>query len=1018
MPMARWTPRSGSDAPDPYDDPFDADDAFDLYAVDPRDRHAGTTTPIHAPHGQPPRLTWKEHLGAVEMSIRTADTPAEPWPPGRELVYVVDIARSTAGYGLVVQVRARDRDTDVRLRVARLRTRDIVLLPDPMDQQILTLVVASGDAYAPWRTYEQPTRMVPRQASVSAIETVLVPMMCATGRCFARAAGDQTLSRLTWDGDDPWTFMTAVRRAAGRDGYVVTGAFRRGTEAADVPMLVTSKGLLFWPGRVGRLQDIRVMPSILHLAEHGPIHVPEAQGRALLEKLVTMPVPIDADLPEELRYEEVRIAPRPRLRVRQPPREWGSNHVRGELSFDYGGRVVAASSPGLGILADEPRRLITRDAVAERDAAGQLATLGFKKRPYYAGGFEALSGFDLVASKLPRIVASLVKHGWHVEADGKLYRQPGAIRVKVTSGVDWFDVRGTVRFGETDVALPALLAAARRGESFVVLGDGSYGMLPEEWLAQHGLLTSLGTAHGDDLRFTRRQVGVLDALLSTLPEATCDAVFTRAREALGAFTGVEASDPSPHFVGRLREYQREGLGWLHFLRRFGFGGCLADDMGLGKTIQVLALLDARREERAHAAEAGQDATIPPTSLVVMPRSLVFNWKEEAARFTPKLRVLDNTGADRLRATEHFEDYDVVLTTYGTLRRDAILLREMHFDYVVLDEAQAIKNAQTDSAKAARLLLGDHRLALSGTPVQNHLGELWSLFEFLNPGMLGSAAAFGVANGARQVDDDTRALLARALRPFVLRRTKEQVAPELPERIEQTLSCELEGEQRKRYDELREHYRQVLFARVSRDGVRRSAIQVLEALLRLRQAACHLGLVDRARLAESSAKLDVLMSRLREVAAEGHQALVFSQFTSFLAIVRDRLDRAGIAYEYLDGRTRDRAARVERFQANRDRTVFLISLTAGGLGLNLTAAEYVFLLDPWWNPAVEAQAIDRAHRIGQTRTVCAYRVIARDTVEQKILELQQTKRDLASALITGDNSLIRSLTTEDLEHLLS
>jgi superfamily II DNA or RNA helicase len=1013
--MGGWRPRDRFDA----DGPFDADDAFDDddLDLDEPHAHAGAIVLGAQRYGGPDRLTWKQHLDAVDMSMAAPDARPSAWSAERELVYVVDVARSARNTGLIVDVRARERDAGARLRVPGLRVRDITLLRDPADRQILTLVVAAADQYAPWRSYDQPGRMLPRQADVSTIETVLLPMMCATGRCFVRAAADLALVPLVWDGGGPWTFVTAVGHAEGGHGnYRVGGAFRRGTETAGVPMLITATGLVFWPGRVGALADPRVLPWIIHLTHHGPITVPAAQGENFLQKLVSMPVPLELELPDDLRYEEVRIPPGRRLRVRAAPREWGASRVRGELSFDYGGRVVAASTPGRGLLEPDPRRLIVRDVDAEREGAAHLAALGFRPRQYYAGNYESKSGLDLPASKLPRVVTSLLGRGWHVEADGKLYRQPGAIRIDVTSGVDWFDVKGTVRFGEAEAALPALLAAARRGESFVVLGDGSYGMLPEQWLAKHGRLASLGTVHGDGLRFGHRQIGVLDALLSTLPDATCDDVFARARDALGRFDGIHPSDPSTDFTGRLREYQRDGLGWLHFLRGFGFGGCLADDMGLGKTVQVLALLDARREERQRAAAVAGAAPAP--SLVVMPRSLIFNWKEEAARFTPKLSVLDHTGAARLRTTERLQDYDVVLTTYGTLRRDAARLRGVRFDYVVLDEAQAIKNAQTDAAKAARLLRADHRLALSGTPVQNHLGELWSLFEFLNPGMLGSAAAFGLTNGARQLDPDTQALLGRALRPFVLRRTKAQVAPELPARIEQTLSCELEGEQRVRYVELREHYRRALLGRVSQDGVGRSAIQVLEALLRLRQAACHLGLIDRTRAGDGSAKLEVLLARLGEVAAEGHQALVFSQFTSFLAIVRERLTRAGIAFEYLDGRTRDRGARVERFQANGERTVFLISLTAGGLGLNLTAAEYVFLLDPWWNPAVEAQAIDRAHRIGQTRTVCAYRVIARDTVEDKILELQQTKRDLASALITGDNSLIRSLTAEDLQHLLS
>jgi SNF2 family DNA or RNA helicase len=413
------------------------------------------------------------------------------------------------------------------------------------------------------------------------------------------------------------------------------------------------------------------------------------------------------------------------------------------------------------------------------------------------------------------------------------------------------------------------------------------------------------------------------------------------------------------------------------------------------------------------------ASRPGPTLVVVPKSLVFNWKQEAARFTPNLRVLDHTGITRTRAGEHFDDYDVVLTTYGTLRRDALYFKDVLFDYCILDEAQAVKNAHTESAKAVRLLRSQHRLALSGTPVENHLGELWSLFEFLNPGMLGTASVFRLGGaGARNPEPETRTLLAKALRPFILRRTKDQVARDLPQKLEQTLSCELEPAQRKHYDELREHYRQTLLGRVELEGINKTKMQILEALLRLRQAACHLGLIDKRKLDESSAKLDMLLPQLAEVTEEGHKALVFSQFTSFLAIVRDRLDKQKIPYEYLDGKTRDRKARVENFQNDPECKLFLISLKAGGLGLNLTAAEYVFLLDPWWNPAVESQAIDRTHRIGQTRPVFAYRLIARDTVEEKVLELQKTKRDLADAIINADNSLIRNLGREDLELLLS
>jgi SNF2 family DNA or RNA helicase len=394
---------------------------------------------------------------------------------------------------------------------------------------------------------------------------------------------------------------------------------------------------------------------------------------------------------------------------------------------------------------------------------------------------------------------------------------------------------------------------------------------------------------------------------------------------------------------------------------------------------------------------------------------VFNWIEEARKFAPSLRVLNYTGNARVDEAASLADHDIVLTTYGTLRRDIVNHREIEFDYVVLDEAQSIKNAASQAAKACRLLRARHRLALTGTPVENHIGELWSIFEFLNPGQLGSATRLKrfLAGGRTSSD-----VVARAVRPYLLRRTKTQVLSDLPEKTEQTLFCELGEEQRKAYDELREHYRLELSGRIGRMGIGRSRIAVLEALLRLRQTACHPGLVDPARIDDPAAKLDTLLEQLSEVIDEGHKVLVFSQFTSFLSIVRRRLEDRSITYEYLDGKTTDRQARVQRFQEDAECRLFLVSLKAGGQGLNLTAADYIYILDPWWNPAVEAQAVDRAHRIGQTRRVFAYRLIARDTVEEKIVALQDRKRELAESIVRADESMVSSLTAEDVEMLLS
>ena len=372
----------------------------------------------------------------------------------------------------------------------------------------------------------------------------------------------------------------------------------------------------------------------------------------------------------------------------------------------------------------------------------------------------------------------------------------------LATGIDWFDLEGGINYGGQNVSLPDVLLAARRGETMIELGDGSMGMLPEEWLKKYGMLVDLGTAENGTLRFNASQAGLLDALLANQPEVQIDAGFEKVREKVREFEGIIAVDSPPGFHGELRPYQREGLGWLDYLQRFGFGGILADDMGLGKTIQVLALLQRRRWRR--------QARSP--SLAVVPRSFVFNWIQEASKFTPRLRVLDYTGPSRHTLRERFLDYDLIITTYGTLRTDIAELTNFEFDYIMLDEAQAIKNADSQSARAARLLRGRHRLAISGTPIENHLGELWSIMEFLNPGILGNDSVLKRYSGAGSgvgLDTVDRTLLAKALRPFILRRTKSQVVEDLPDKTEQTLYCDMEANQRRCYDELRVHYRDAL-----------------------------------------------------------------------------------------------------------------------------------------------------------------------------------------------------------------
>jgi hypothetical protein len=964
------------------------------------------------------RPAWKEQLNRITETPAANWTATPTWPARTEVVYILDAARSNAIGALALGIATRRRDKEGELRnipkpcpMSRGR---IAALPIQEDREILTLLIGANP-YQSYDYYDSHDRG-PDYFSLSALmaQTVL-PRVVRTGRCFLPFTQEEIEKLpLAWDDGEPWRFVLEVRGNP-QNGWQLAGDFRSGDRrmAVNEPLLTTVGGILVMRDSVARMADSEAIAWITGLRKNGAIVVPEGEREEFLGSLLGSPTLPAIDLPEEWRYEEVVVPPRPCLKISAPAKSYRRINTRmtAELSFEYEGRSVAEKTPSQGIYDASARRFIRRDSVLEKAAVEQMQEAGIR---FVAGSWPGGEEWTLTPKKLPQVVRALAELGWKVTAAGKLFRQPGKSSVSVASGVDWFELHGAIEYGETTAQLPRLLAALKRGETMVTLDDGSFGLLPEEWLRRFGHVATMGEADGDHIRFRPSQAGVLDALLATQPTVDCDETFRRVRTELAQFASIGPAEQPTGFNGCLRGYQREGLGWMHFLRQFSFGGCLADDMGVGKTAQVLALLETRRELRTQAK-------VEAPSLVVVPKSLIFNWRQEVERFTPQLRVLDYTGTGRsnVREKDEFSLYDVILTTYGTLRRDALHFKDKIFDYVILDEAQAIKNGNTESAKAARLLRANHRMALSGTPVENHLGELWSLFEFLNPGMLGTSGAFSLAGASkRDPDGETRKLLARALRPFLLRRTKEQVAKQLPPKIEQTIYCEMETRQRALYNELRDHYRDALLHKIGAEGIGKAKIQVLEALLRLRQAACHPGLVDRKLVKDPSAKLVVLMEQLQAVIGEGHKALVFSQFTSLLAIVRASLASDGIEYEYLDGKTVDRQARVEHFQQDPGCRLFLISLKAGGVGLNLTAADYVFILDPWWNPAVEAQAVDRTHRIGQERQVFAYRLIARDTVEEKVLQLQETKRNLADAIIGAENSLIRDLTREDIELLLS
>ncbi len=991
---------------DPLDDGDDLDEDVD------EEDAAGRPLAVIAPAKAAEPAAWKQELHSLLSTKAMRERFQEHWPAKREIVYLIDVQPSLVAGGLVLALETRDRKADgsftqsVRAAIKRGHLRTI---PET-DQAILSLL-AGGFEYHGWGDPDGYGQLPSSSLLTPTLARVILPQVVKTGRCFLKKARPTVAPvPLEWDEGEPWRFELEMKERE-ITGWGVKGILRRGEEKiALAEATLVSEGFVFLGEKVAALAPGTPIEWVRHMRGSGGLKASDREAEELIAELLTLPNAPPLIVPNELAFEEISPVPRKLLKIRARAAAASSAKVCADLLFDYDGTMVASADKRRGVYDREHRRLLKRDAEVEEAAVAVLRELGFRQPTTHDPSEDG--SWHTHVNKVPGIVKKLIDAGWHVEAEGKIFRKPAGYRMEVASGVDWFELRGEVQYGDTVAALPELLEAVRRGETTVRLGDGTFGLLPEEWLSRVGLVVGLGTAENGHIRFRGNQAGLLDALLATQPEATCDAAFDSVRTQLRDFRGISAAEQPPGFCGHLRDYQRDGLGWMEFLRRMSFGGCLADDMGVGKTAQVLALLETRRTLRAKGE-------VQRPSLVVAPRSLVFNWQEEAARFTPQLRVLDYTGAER-NLSDGFDEFDVVLTTYGTVRRDAPRLKDVLFDYIILDEAQAVKNAGTEAAKAVRLLQGAHRLALSGTPVENHIGELFSLFEFLNPGMLNAASVFKIAgSGAlRNVSEESLSLLSQALRPFVLRRTKEQVARELPPKTEQTIYCELKPTQRKLYNELREHYRGTLLGKIAKDGMGKAKIQVLEALLRLRQAACHPALIDAKRGDDVSAKMDALLAQLREVTAEGHKALVFSQFTSFLKIVRRHLDAEGLTYEYLDGTTRDRQAAVERFQGDPECKLFLISLKAGGLGLNLTAAEYVFLLDPWWNPAVEAQAVDRAHRIGQSQHVFAYRLIARDTVEEKVLELQKTKRDLASAIISQDNSVIKNLQKEDLELLLS
>lgn len=580
------------------------------------------------------------------------------------------------------------------------------------------------------------------------------------------------------------------------------------------------------------------------------------------------------------------------------------------------------------------------------------------------------------------------------------------IKIDIQENIDWFDIKAIIQFGDYEIPFNELRSLVMKGRNEFTLPNGEIAVVPASWLNDYSELFYFSEKDTNDEPILRKHHL---ALVHDLEKSEhTSVVMNRKLNQLKDFKKIEEHPLPKKFKGTLRPYQKAGYDWLQFLNQYKLGGCLADDMGLGKTVQTLALLQAQKE-------GGEESA----SLLVMPTSLVYNWQKEAKKFTPGLKVYNYTGVNRVKNINLFIGYDLVITSYGIIRRDLEMLKTYFFNYIILDESQAIKNPASNISKAVRELQSKHRLILTGTPIENSTMDLWSQMSFINPGLLGHQnffrKQFQIPIEKQNSDEKTNKLYS-LIKPFIMRRQKSQVAKDLPKKVENIHYSTMTTLQEEMYEEIKNQYRNQILSYIETHGLGKSQMVLLQGLMKLRLIANHPKMAD-AEYAGDSGKLDDMMFMLSNTLSEGHKILIFSQFVKHLTIVKELIESRGISYSYLDGTTKNRQAEVERFQEDDSVKVFLISLKAGGLGLNLTKADYVFLLDPWWNPAVEHQAVDRAHRIGQTKKVFTYKFITKNTVEEKILELQRRKLKLAKDLISTDQGFVKSLSKEDISELL-
>lgn len=752
--------------------------------------------------------------------------------------------------------------------------------------------------------------------------------------------------------------------------------------------------------------------------QHRQIKIPVANKLQVLQNIIpTLQHKYPVELPPSLQLKTQQPEPKPRILLK----EFETKYLMLQPQFEYDNVITDYEKNPQDILhtlEDGSWQVIQRNVTKEKAFFENLRLLHplfekQKQNDFYYLPFEDVMKKNWFLNTVHQLQDNDIPVMGIQELKKFRYNtNKPKWEMKAGSGLDWFDLTVAISFGKQAVSLKEVRKALLSKQNMVVLGDGTIGMLPEEWLHQYGLILKLGQQQNDGaLRLSKLHYTLIDELHNQIDDEQVLKEIDEKKQRLLNIDKVKTVKVSKAITAKLRPYQESGFRWMQTLEELGWGGCLADDMGLGKTLQTITFLQYLKEKYAGS-----------THLVICPTSLIYNWEEELKKFSPKLTYHIYYGSAREFSNEHFEDYDIVITTYGLIRNDLEQLLKFQWHYVILDESQAIKNPDALTTKAVQLLHSKNRLILSGTPVQNNTYDLYAQFNFINAGLLGNREFYKeFANGIDKNNDaGMAAQLRKMVYPFMLRRTKQQVAKDLPDKTEMVLWCEMHTEQQAVYDDYKNHYRNTLLKKIEEVGMAKAGMYILEGLLRLRQICDSPKLVKNSEITtDKSIKIEELMREIQENTGS-HKLLVFSQFTEMLQLIKANLEKEGISFSYLDGSTpaNARKAAVDTFQKDESIKVFLISLKAGGVGLNLIAADYIYIVDPWWNPAVEQQAIDRTHRIGQTNKIFAYKMICKNTVEEKILQLQQRKKQIANDLVTEDAGFIKKLSREDVEFLFN